>query len=235
VLKFYRSTCPQTKHIILIRHPVLWFESFYNYRKLGGDTWAFKDPNPNNLVGPVCSGKSGYVCDYNGAFHFWMARMGKTPMAKDSGELDLLAEYLVPLHDQIQGHRVQDDSIVFPNPVFLIETSQLSDPDPQRRQQLQKDVQQYLGLQTPLGEIPHSNSGAALKERKKKREDLIDICETQYAGIHDRMMEISRNASMWFRDYFLQSPEVVTSSRNHLESLLEKWMEDPCLERRKVG
>jgi hypothetical protein len=231
VLKFYRSTCPQTKHIILIRHPVLWFESFYNYRRLHKDDWAIKDADPNKLIGAWCNGKSGYVCSDNGAFHLWLAQMGKTPMTSDNGELDLLAEF----SNEIKNYVNHDDSAVFHNPVFLIETSQLSDPDPYRRRQLQRDMENYLGLQSPLGDVPHSNSGAALKESQKgKQEDiqgLIDICLPQNKVIHDKMMEIGRNASQWFRRYFIQSPEVVVSSRSHFESLLGKWNEDPCLER----
>ena len=41
-------------------------------------------------------------------------------------------------------------------------------------------------------------------------------------------MNVARKASLWIRRYFLSSPDVHVSSREHFEKLLERWMRDPC-------
>lgn len=41
-------------------------------------------------------------------------------------------------------------------------------------------------------------------------------------------MGIARPASVWIRNYFIESDEVVVSSPNYFKESLETWMYDPC-------
>jgi hypothetical protein len=217
VLAFHRNTCPRTKHIVTIRHPLLWFESFYNYRNNGKGKWSIKD-EPNKLMGRVCNRNPAYVCADNGAFHRYLVKLGKTPL-DDPGELELLSEF----KDEFVRHPP-----TFENPLFLVETSQLNDANATRDTQLRHDIQTYLGLKHPMPPIPHSNSMAAkLKAKPKRAAKAFNICDPQYEPIHSKMMQVAKDASLWIRNYFLKSSSVTVSSPNHFEELLESWLIDP--------
>jgi hypothetical protein len=223
MLDFFRNTCPMTKQLVTVRHPLLWFESFYNYRKLRNEAWSIKS-EPNNLIGKICNEDPANVCADTGAFHRYLSKLGKTPLAGRE-ELELL--------NVVENHRPTPPRLS--NPIFLLEISQLNDSNETRLAQLGKDIRVYLGLKAPMPPIPHANSASQLidgKQKPKRLNETIDICDSQYQPIHSHMMQIARNASSWIREYFLNSTDVVVSSRDHMTSLLESWMTDPCLQRR---
>lgn len=56
----------QTKFIVGIRHPILWFESFYNFRIHN----KVRMPPAEELVGN-CGGRMHGVCTRRGNFHFF--------------------------------------------------------------------------------------------------------------------------------------------------------------------
>jgi hypothetical protein len=41
-------------------------------------------------------------------------------------------------------------------------------------------------------------------------------------------MEVGISASKWIRQYFLDQPDVIVSSRERFEEILLTWLEDPC-------
>jgi len=163
-----------------------------HHRMGRNERWAFKDLDPNKLIGSVCSRKPSYVCADTGAFHYYLAQLGKTGLDKE--ERRLLPNRM-GFHDA--GWQKPN---LFPNPIFLLETSQLSDANTTRRDMLAADLQSYLGLQQPLSaiDIPHSNPGP--------RNKYLDICDTSNLWIRQHLLAIAVNASTWIQDYFLQSP-----------------------------
>lgn len=120
--------------------------------------------------------------------------------------------------------------------VFLYDVSQLSDPDPVREAQLLVDLQGFLGLTEPISPMiwfkpgkKHDNK--LLQEVNSKK---IDICEDQYINLRSLLMEQSRDASTWITKFFINAPDVVVSSKDHFANvLMESWLHDPCLERKK--
>ena len=232
-LDFYTQTCPNTKLVVLIRHPVLWFESFYNYRKLYGDEWAIKG-EPNELIKRVQPTKGNYVNSASGAFHKWLAVLGKTELNED--EMDLLNGWYNST-DEFRDKTIDanDDELQWmtkvKNPVFVMDILQLGDKNTTHMQQLSNDLSGFLGLSGPLAsEIPHSNSASAGVKRNKKRTNLmIDICDEELKPIHDEMMLVARNASLWINKYFLESSEV--SYSGNLKEIVEGWQVDPCIQR----
>lgn len=62
---------PKTKLIIGLRHPISWFESFYNYRLL-----RMNMPHPNDLLEREVKGLSATTAN----FHVYLSRLGKTNM-----------------------------------------------------------------------------------------------------------------------------------------------------------
>ena len=212
-LRFFRQYAPKTKFIVSIRHPVTFFESFYNYRWVKGEKWAIHG-TPNELVGGV--DKPPYqVWSYSGAFHRYLALLGKTPL--DDDEQELLREFL-PNSTNYQ----EVPKLV--NPIFLVESSQLDDTNQTRLEQLRVDLQNYLGLTEPISpEVPHSN--------ERKKHGPFDICDPEHSKIHDDTLHVARIASQWILRYFLPHPDVHVSSRAYLETLVQQWTVDPCLER----
>lgn len=218
-LDFYRNHAPETKLIVTIRHPVTWFESFFNYRLLRGKTHALKGP-PNELIGDL-NASPGQPNSATGAFHRYLSRLGKT---------DLVTEELQLLNGFMGEKELHTKPPVVPNPVLLIENRQLSDHNMTRLAVLRQDIQQYLGLERELSTTPpRANTiEAAQSSSQGQQRTRIDICDDQYLPIRSEMMRVARNASTWIRYYFLESPDVVVSSEDFFDELLLSWMDDPC-------
>ena len=141
------------------------------------------------------------------------------------------------------------------NPVFFMEMSQLSDEDEERSSNFRYDLARFLGLPNPNTIIPSKitksmpnfnrdgnkvdtdDDDQAIKEEERKRHK-IDICDARYQPLREELMSISRNASLWFRNYFMiygpKQGNVFISNYEHLHETFEtKWMIDPCIERNK--
>jgi hypothetical protein len=221
VLKFYRTHAPQAKLLVTIRHPVTWFNSFYNYRVVNNELWSIRG-HPNNLTinDSSLKGKASYVNAASGAFHRYLAHLGKTPL--DKNERELLNGFLGD--DELIGQPP-----LVPNPVFLMEMRQLGDSNSTRSFQLVKDLQTTLGLQQPIESITHTNSfQQAAKKPRAQQKNVMDICKDEFLPIREEMMHVARNASLWIREYFIKSSNVTVSSPEYFEELMESWMHDPC-------
>lgn len=196
---------PETKLVVGLRHPVKWFESFYNYRTRFG----IKLPPAEQLIGKCVQGAHN-VCTEEISYHDHLSLLGKTPRT-DQTELALLSP--------VSKSQRQRPLPALRNRIFLYEISQMHDPN----QQFRQDLQHYLGLKQPiepLSEPRESHGDRQLGE--------IDICDERYAELRNELMKIARNSSLWIRTYFLKSSDVQTSNQEVFERLLEGWNEDPC-------
>lgn len=120
-----------------------------------------------------------------------------------------------------------------PNPVFLFEVDQLADKDEARNLQFRQDVTDFMGLSERLGPIPHNQPGSQVEhdpaEQLRRDRRKINICEAPHDGLRQSLMKLARHTSLWIRQSgFLDVPTVFCSSREHLEDILLRWMEDPC-------
>jgi hypothetical protein len=195
---------PDCKLVVGLRHPVSWFESFYNFRVRKN----FPMPPAGSLIGK-CTANSKGVCTDDARFHLHLNLLGKTNQT--AREKKLLQPFpsnvskLAPMH----------------NKVFLYELSQLYDEDETRSHKYRRDLGNFLGLKHALPPIgsTHTSKNAKLD---------LDICEERYRPLRQELMKIAKPASEWIREYFMQSPEVVISSPEFFNELLLEWMEDPC-------
>jgi hypothetical protein len=196
---------PDCKFVVGLRHPVTWFESFYNFRVRRGYTM----PPADSLIGN-CPSNSHSVCTEEALFHLHLNLLGKTNQTT-AAEKKLLkprpskVPKLSPMHNQ----------------VFLYEISQLGDKDEDRAYKYRRDLGSFLGLKHELSPIIHE------EESQNYHYDL-DLCEDRYRPLRRALMDIAKPASEWIRTYFIQSPEVVVSSPEFFNELLLTWMEDPC-------
>ena len=299
VLKNIATYFPSTKLIAIIRHPIEWFESFYNYRfeqheerfvlasatnKRGSNGGELLH-HPNDLIGilkecyPNPCKSPQYLSTATGAFHYYLARLGKTTMTSED-ELRYLKPFLYgkdfPTHSTLQlwsaqqlekarqssqplpAHVLRQNGTraTVPNPIFLIEMSQLGDRNETRASQLSRKLQRYLGLDTELPEIPHVRPEGKFKKLKDaatpasmesspKRHYPLNICHDEYKPLRTELLHISRNASLWLREYFLPFDSqddheaeqrgsnldggVHVANVEHLRQILKNsWMNDPC-------
>jgi hypothetical protein len=225
-LKILREVYTEAKVIVSVRHPVLWFESFYNYR-LEQNEGALLKGTPNELIGELTCRQCKsplYLSTATGAFHQYLARLQQTPLS-DPKEMALLDPF-TPERVKLRQHTG------LPNSIFFLEISQLGDQNATRSEIFRKDLQQFLGLEQELPPIPHLRPRNK-STKKPANATKIDICEAQYDPVRTEMLHISQNASLWFRNFFFESEDVYSSSREYLEEILERWMVDPCIERRK--
>lgn len=214
---------PNARLVVSVRHPVKWFESYYNYRLEQNELSILKG-TPNELIGELkCKGcKQHFVLSTaKGEFHRFLARLHKTPLSSPE-EIKLLSrnekwETMTEIH----------------NPIFFVEMSQLGDNNETRSGILRRDLQDFLGLKTAFleNEIPKVRPTRNTIKDNPVNFTKIDICDEEHSPVRTELMHISRNASEWFRQYFLKSDEVFVSSREHLLEILKGWMEDPCQHR----
>jgi hypothetical protein len=196
---------PDCKLVVGLRHPVRWFESFYNYHVRCGYTM----PPADSLIGE-CPSHSHGVCTEEAQFHLHLNLLGKTNQSTADEK-----KLLKPLPSKVP--------ILGPmrNQVFLYEISQLGDEDDARADKYRRDLGSFLGLE-------HEISPIVRDEESLNYHYDLDICEDRYRPLRRALMDIAKPASEWIRTYFMQSPEVVVSSPEFFNELLLEWMEDPC-------
>lgn len=205
-LEHYRGTLPdQLPFIVTVRHPVRWFESFYNM--IG------RQPKGPKIFLGAC--KQGVLCTDRGKFYLPLSKLNQTNLSQ--GERDLIG---VGVGDSLGAKRL-------PNPVFLIESTQLGDTNTSRRMQLSDDLAEFVGLEqhSLRDAVPHVSPAGKKQDDKWK----IQICDVEHAPIRAELMKHARVGGRWLRDYFLREGKgVYTSSPEFLMELLEKWEIDPC-------
>ena len=204
---------PKTKFIIGLRHPVLWFESFYNYRTRNN----FTLPETDQLIGS-CIAAAANVCTEEIRYMDHLSKLGKT----DRSSHEELALLTTTNPKDLQGPKFQ-------NEIFLYEISQMEEEDEELASQYRQDVQQFLGLNEPMSPITEKLN---VWEETAFQEDEIDICDEIHAAVRADLMDIATRSSTWLRSYFLPLPDVHVSSPQRFNMLLEAWMIDPCTERR---
>lgn len=207
---------PQTKLMIALRHPVLRFESFYNFRSV-----KFRMPPPNQLIGK-CTPVTRGVCTDSAALHHMLAQLGKTNMTSHE-ELDLFQQ---PQSSTGSKGRI-------PNKVFLYTDEQFGDKNKTRSRIFAQDVQHYLGFDERMPPIPSKSNGKSA-HNDTRVQAKIDICNFEYDELRRVLMKHSRAASRWIRKYLLMSKDVTVSNQAYFKELVEKWMYDPCIERGRV-
>jgi hypothetical protein len=211
-MRFFRRYYGNTKLVVGLRHPIWWFESYYNFRN-HHQREGMHLPDGETLIGE-CIPEAQGVCTDRANFHANLASFGKTNMS-DPSERSLLR----------MRNKYQFISLI-DNPVFLYDVGQLYDSDKKRSDIFKSDLQQFLGLDTPLDDFEDTSGGTKPKEKR------MHICEDKYTDLRAELMANGKRASQWIRKYFLESDQVFVSSRDYFESILKEWENDPCLKKK---
>ena len=225
-MNIYKTYFPNTKFIVGIRHPVIWFESFYNYQ-VGRNVSL--PASTSSLIGKCENHQK--VCTDRARFHAALARLRKTPLVEKE-EVDLLfgtryeGNYnnTSSLHPPQQlrrflnsgKHKKQQDG--FPNQLLLYEVRQLHQNDTTPRE-LSETLRNYLDIQSDL---PPILSYKNIKPR------AINICDDVHANVRRLLVDHGTDAAIWIKDYLMENPTVEIASPESFVRLLDSWSADPC-------
>lgn len=211
----YERYFPNTKLIVGIRSPLSFFQSFYNFHAVNT---PWKELLPTEKLAKRCIPGSLGICGWRASFVDFLYKLGKTDgTIKERKLLEL------------NLNRVQVGD------VFIYELGQLSDTNETRARQFRQDLASFLGLEGEMPPIPHVNTLGrfdyidAWKEEAHARK--IDICDDEHIYARRILQDKTERTSKWVREYLLGSNEVFVSSREYFTSILEGWMDDPCLNR----
>mmetsp|Transcript_25922 Transcript_25922/g.39230 ORF Transcript_25922/g.39230 Transcript_25922/m.39230 type:complete len:418 (+) Transcript_25922:156-1409(+) len=212
-MKNYKTYLPKTDFLIGVRHPVRWFESFYNFRLYNNNPM----PPPEELIG-ACTKYSRNVCTHRARFHQFLANLGKTPLTNDEKKLFKLGGKELRLNP-LRGK------------VFLYHVEQLKDDHPLRTKVLREDLSDFLDLPETLPPMHVWNKPG--KNLTKEQLDFanarrLDICHSNHTGLRQYLVKQAINSVKWISDYFLKSEDVYVSSPSYFASLLNEWCIDPC-------
>ncbi|CAB9513445.1 unknown protein (Partial), partial [Seminavis robusta] len=184
-MAYIQKYWPQTKLIITVRHPVLWFQSLYNFlvNEMGRSQKFLRH---TSLIGGPHK-NTAYAHTGKGEFHAILSLLGKTPLNTPQ-ELELLQGFLQ--EDELEQYW-PPPTPGLPNPIFFLDTSQMSDSNETRAAQFRYDLQDFLGLQQPLPPVPHVRPG---KDRNVDESLKMDICAPENDVLRAELMRISRKA-----------------------------------------
>ena len=216
-----------TRLVVGLRHPIRWFESFYNYRLWEHYHYNMTDmeiiPHPSELT--------------NGGKHW---RIVSTVLARYEEYLQQLDKVPLSSSEMIDmsnnAHTFWSRRLV-PNPykIFIYIDEQLKDENTNRRIQFQKDLQTFLGLRRPIIDFGSIMANANTERQRQQQTtttlsyEYIDICEVQYASIRNELLQQATKTRHWIRDKFIISEYVTISGRELFLSSLESWSDDPCM------
>lgn len=166
---------PETRLLVGLRHPVLWFESFYNHRIQNGMTMPnlvdeLSKPKAEKTVKNFCGGNWNGACFPRANFHSSLVKWGKTPLLSvGNSDKDYESYYDTgynrgdewKLFSKKERRKLEGDvnkTEISPNPIFLYDVSQLHIPsttgnagDDERSNQNHYDnfilsLQEFLGV-----------------------------------------------------------------------------------------
>mmetsp|Transcript_419 Transcript_419/g.610 ORF Transcript_419/g.610 Transcript_419/m.610 type:complete len:408 (-) Transcript_419:755-1978(-) len=139
----YKQYFHQTKLIVGLRHPILWFESLYNFNVRNMNKMA-----PTKKLERCIRGSHG-VCAWRANVADFLRQLNKTPMEEDELEYMNLKESKV----------VNDKRRV--GPVFLYEVNQLKYCE-SGNCSFAKDLADFIGIGHDLPHVPHITTAGVL-------------------------------------------------------------------------
>ncbi len=200
-----------TKIILGLRHPVKWFESFYNYRMLSKNM-----PPPYTLIGGSDKALKGDgVFTGHAQYETYFMKFGKVNL--NETEFSRMAE---TRHDPAKAF------LSIPNKIFLYTVEQFQDTNSTRANSFLGDLQSFMELEKTItmDEMPFANSN-----KHGNGKSFIDICDDAFAEVREVLVENGKVTADWFLTRLAEPIKDVTiGGKEHFFSLLETWKVDPC-------
>lgn len=230
-MKEVSTYLPKTKAIMGIRHPVLWFQSFWNM--LVSNDPSMQLLSPYNKTAPCLSRKgclhgcpNGQLfCVGRAEFHVSFAELGKTALTQEERAL------LAP--DRFYGGEALV-SLDVQNPIFIYEQTQLKEND------VWDEMAQFLRLPEIQHDKLHlSRGGVSLSGKQKAiigdvEKSRINICDAEYDDLRKIIMPVAHNVSVWFSEHFIpvardvSREDVTVAGVDKFFKLVQDYTNDPC-------
>jgi len=204
LLTKYNPPNKKTKLIVGLRHPVWWFQSYYNFRRKGA---KIDPPPPESLTGSARPWDG--VHTENARFEKYIVQLGKFDITKD--ELMSLA----------QNTRTKQ-IINTPYEVFFYDVGQLTDTNSERFSSFKETLASFLGLNTPL-DIGNKNHVGGVDFVGK-----INICESKFNKIRAVLTKNGAESANWIRKHFANGTNVNLGGDEYFFDLVNSWGNDPC-------
>ena len=219
-LHLMSKTFPNTDFIVIVRHPVTWFQSLYNFRVRRGN----KMPQPETLIGDCyeqCSKDCiKHSCTGSTKYHQYLSRLGWTPLNTEH-EKSLLGHHEMSIHD-------------FPHAkLFLMEQSQLNADNQTRADIFIQDLERFAQMENSIPKLnPRKKEHPKIEAVKDSfvEKNSIKICDEKHKILREHLVTIGKDASNWIEQYFLKSPHVFVSDKEYFLELIGRWKYDPCEE-----
>lgn len=204
---------PEAKLLVGVRHPVEYFQSYYNYRI----TEIYDNNFPVDTIPPVESliGSSEWlgVSTDSARFELYLMQLGKTEMSLEEFE-----EMAGRPHLAVKPNRFK---------VFLYTLSQMEDEAVERKKTFRDQMQAFLGLEKPLSEVRQENKNNFVGEFAHK--ETINICDSKHDSLRALLVKQGMETQRWIREEFIHSHDVVVANKEHFLEMLDTWGRDPCL------
>lgn len=200
---------PHAQVIVGLRHPVWFFQSFYNYRV----TELYNKGIVGANVPPAET-----LIDHNA----WL------------GVSTHQARYEFFLGHLAQGSTGQDNSppsrIEATNFQVLLYTLEgMKEQESPRSKAQESDLASFLELDEKV-KIPHENKNHFVGD--KAHPETIDICQARYNMLRSVLVQNGNVSQAWIRDVFLPSAGVTVGDKEQFLREIETWQTDPCVQRR---
>jgi hypothetical protein len=192
---------PSTKLIYGLRHPVFFFQSFYNFR--------VNTVRKGKMEGPIPPAES---------------LIGSVEWAKVSTDGARFEQVLKKL-----GKSESSGSKPTPFKVFLYTLEQMEDENDDRRAAFRETLGSFLELRHPIQPLQTANKNHHVG--KMAFDATIDICDSRYDQLRSVLVENGKETQRWIKQEFLQSPDVTVANGGHFNEILKQWGLDPCIHR----
>ena len=208
VLKEHNPNGTETKLLIGLRHPVQWFESFYNYRT---KKIVSKPPPSKSLIGS--------------AAHSW--RGVYTDRARYEEGIMLLKNFISQPEDKewIESH---DDMGVVdggkPYKVFIYLMEQFTDHDKDRRGQFLQELSVFMEVEKPF------TVGDEVPKRNIDSHKIYDFCEKEHDEVRWELVQNGKKTAEWIRANLAEADGIILPNKEHFLDIVDTFGTDPCLE-----
>jgi hypothetical protein len=202
---------PGARIVIGVRHPLLFFQSYYNYRitEYYNNNNTSPIPRVETLVGD--SQWRGVSTDA-ARFELFLMQLGKANLT------DFYLKQLVARpHMGVQPNSLK---------IFLYSLEQMEDPMENRAARFRGELESFLGLKQHLKPFGRENINHFVA--KDAHNETIDICAAKYGPMRRLLVEQGKETSKWILDSFVHSDDVIVANRDHFTQLLSTWSFDPC-------
>ena len=204
----------ETRLVVGLRHPVHFFQSFYNYRVREHYKFKRKGEIPDAL-------ELGNHKDWQGVstayakFDLYLKQLAKVPLLQSDMESMLKS-------DSLWEKRISPT----PFKVFAYTLDQLRDRNETRQVRFQNELQTFLRLKSPIEGLwePHESL-----QYNETYPEYIDICDDEFETMRYWLVHIGKRSGDWITRRFINAEDVVVSDVDHFTSSLATWGEDPCV------